>query len=289
MNRILIAGATGMLGTSLSAHLRQFEYEVISHGFITKADINFDFTDKYISFEFLDKIMPDFIINLICLSDVDLNEKDNDLANKLNVESVKNISEWISNQKTQIRFIHVSTDHLYDNAGFNKENNVTCRNIYASTKYYSEKISAQVDACILRTNFFGKSQNSSRKSFSDWVESNVKDNIPMNLFNDVYFTPLSLETLCRMINHVVKNFKSGTYNLGSNGGMSKSEFAKKLISSISDKKVTVKDISIDDMDFTATRPKGMMMDVLKFEKYFRVKLPTLESEIKTHIESIRKL
>ena len=38
-------------------------------------------------------------------------------------------------------------------------------------------------------------------------------------------------------------------------------------------------ISVDEMNFKAKRPNGMMMDVSKFEKSFKINLPTLSSEI----------
>ena len=65
--------------------------------------------------------------------------------------------------------------------------------------------------------------------------------------------------------------------------MSKSEFAHKLIANLNQKDLSLTEISVDDIGFTAVRPKGMMMNVCKFEKYFGITLPTLESEINTHI------
>ena len=91
-----------------------------------------------------------------------------------------------------------------------------------------------------------------------------------------------MDTLIEMILHVIENFKPGIYNLGSRKGMSKYEFAHKLIVNIDQKDLSLNKISVEDMDFNAIRPKGMMMDVSKFENCFGVTLPTLESEIITH-------
>ena len=271
-----------MLGSSLCMSLKKLEYNLVVHGFESKADIIIDMTNEISVISSLDQINPDIIVNLVCLSDVDKNETDQNLAYRLNVKPVKNIVQWIQAQHKDIQFIQISTDHLYDGKDLNQEENVICRNTYAATKFQAERIALEVDAAVLRTNFFGKSQNKKRQSFSDWIESNIENNTSINLFNDVYFSPLSMDTLIEMILHVIENFKPGIYNLGSRKGMSKYEFAHKLIVNIDQKDLSLNKISVEDMDFNAVRPKGMMMDVSKFEKCFGVTLPTLESEINTH-------
>lgn len=285
MLTIFIAGGTGMLGSSLCKYLRKLKYNVVVHGFENKADIMIDMTDEATVAKSLDQVNPDIIVNLVCLSDVDRNEIEHNLAYQLNVKPVENIAHWIKNQNRDIQFIQISTDHLYDSDGLNQEKNVICRNTYATTKYQADQIALDADASVLRTNFFGKSQNKNRQSFSDWIESNVANNIPMSLFHDVYFSPLSMQTLIKMIVHVIENYQPGIFNLGSRKGMSKSEFAYKLIINMHEKDLSLTKISVEDIGFTALRPKGMMMDVSKFEKYFGITLPTLESEINTHRRS----
>ena len=288
MLKIFIAGGTGMLGTNLSQYLRNLQYNVIAHGYKHEADVKSDMTKSETAISLLDKIDPDIIVNLICLSDVEKNEKDQDLAYQLNVKPVENISHWIQLRKTDVKFIQISTDHLYDNEGLNVEEDVLCRNTYATTKYCAEKIALNVDASVLRTNFFGKSQNKNRETISDWIELNVENKTPIKLFNDVYFSPLSIGTLMKMILHVMKNFKSGVYNLGSRDGMSKAEFAYKLGVPLDRESSFSTEVSVEDVGFYAIRPKGMMMDVSRFEKSFGVILPTLESEINTHLRGINR-
>ena len=81
----------------------------------------------------------------------------------------------------------------------------------------------------MRTNFFGKSR-SKNQSFSDWVYKSFRSKKIFYLFKDVYFSPLNLFTLSKMIILVIKNIDrvSGIYNLGSKNCISKKNFAIKF-------------------------------------------------------------
>jgi len=287
MLKILVLGGTGMLGSSLCKYLTEFHFDVVVHGFKNDADVVIDSIDSEAVNKAFDEIQPDLIINLVCLSDVDKNEKDQNLAYQLNVKSVENIVGWIKHNNANTKLIQLSTDHLYDTQKINSEHDVVFRNVYAATKYCAEKVAISADAVVLRTNFFGKSQTARRQSFSDWIELHLAQNMPINLFHDVYFSPLSMKTLIEMIAHVIKNFKPGVYNLGSREGLSKSEFAFTLARLIGKNKLRATKISVDDISFAAVRPKQMMMDSTKFEQTFGVTLPTLYAEIETHLSGER--
>tara|TARA_Y100001970_G_C14255143_1_gene874791 strand:+ start:6857 stop:7720 length:864 start_codon:yes stop_codon:yes gene_type:complete len=283
MRKVFIAGGTGMLGASLISHLKREGFDPIVQGYKRKADINVDMTDKKQVTKSLDIINPDIIINLICLSNVDENEKKHDLAYLLNVKPAENITSWIKNKKPKVKFIHVSTDHLYDGEGLNTEENIKIRNQYASSKYESEKVATEVDSIVLRTNFFGKSEIKDRYSFTDWIDISTKEQrFPINLFKDVFFSPLSLNTLSKMICHILKYETSGIFNLGSRDGLSKADFAYTYSNFLNENRKNTKLISVNDLNLVALRPKGMMMDVSKFENTFDVKLPTLKSEIELY-------
>ena len=281
MEKVLVAGGTGLLGTFLVKQLNDQGIKNISHGHKSEAQLNFDMTDFSQVKMFLDKINPKLIVNLVCLSDVEKNEKDYQLAKKLNIQPVVNISKWIKSKEEIIKFIQVSTDHVYDKEGISCEEDVVIKNNYARTKFEAEKIALSANALILRTNFFGRSLNPNRESFTDWIDRNIeRQNFPLNLFNDVYFSPIHISTLSEIIIKLFKSYNSGVYNLGSKDGMSKAQFALEYSDVLKNDKSKIKLTSIDKMKFAANRPKGMMMDISKFEKKFNIELPSLREEIK---------
>ncbi len=274
-----------MLGSSLASYLKIAGFKTIIQGYKIKTDINIDMTDQKSVSNILDLYSPDIIINLVCLSDVEENERNTDLAYSLNVKPVENITHWIKNNNEEVKFIHISTDHVYNKDGLNKEEDVRILNGYASSKFEAEKVASKVNSLILRTNFFGKSKLQDRPSFTDWLDISINENrFPINLFKDVFFSPLSITTLSKMIHHVLGYRHTGIFNLGSRNGLSKADFAYSYSSFLKHNKFNTKLISVDDLNFCATRPKGMMMDVSKFERLFDIQLPTLESEIESYLK-----
>jgi len=281
--KIFIAGSTGLLGRHLTEYLSTKKYDVVSHGFSKNADIVSDLTIPNETMDVLDNVNPDVCINLICLSNVDKNEQDPNLAYRLNVLPIENICEWKRLRSNDCKIIQISTDHLYDGDGINSENMLTMRNTYVLTKYAAELIAKYSDSLILRTNFFGKSRLDERSSFSDWAEDAIRNKKEIKLFDDVYFSPLWIQTLVEMIEHAFNNFVSGIYNLGSHGGMSKAGFIQQLSKVLNIPLENTQVVSVDSLGLVARRPKGMMMNVEKFENTFNVTLPALETEIKNHI------
>ena len=77
---------------------------------------------------------------------------------------------------------------------------------------------------------------------------------------------------------IIKLKKPGIYNFGSNKGISKSEFAKFVIK-LKKFKINYKEIKYENKKNLIKRPKNMVMNVKKFEKTFKLKLPNIRKEI----------
>jgi len=279
MKSILVLGATGLLGVPLSDHLENKGHRVFRHGHHAKASIQADISNFAQCHKILDDLNPDYIINLVALTDVDKCEKDPDLAYRINIKSVENILSWKSTH-LQTKIIQISTDHIYDGPGPHAEDDIKIRNTYALTKYCAEHIALRMDACVLRINFFGKSRTPGRLSLSDWLVTNLAERKPIKLYTDIYFSPLSIGTLSQNIEMVVGNFHSGVFNLGCLQGMSKRDFAVLFAQTLGLSLDSATDaFSVDCQQGAARRPMYMRMDCGLFEATFGIKLPSLAQEI----------
>lgn len=276
--KVLVLGATGLLGIPLSDYLEREGYNIIRHGFKSDADYRVDMRDFSEAQRMLDDITPDFIINLIALTDVDRCEKDPNTAYLLNVRPVENILFWAL-KHPHMKLIHISTDHVYDGVGLHSESDITIRNSYALSKYCAEHVALRGNSCILRTNFIGRSKTPERLSLSDWIVESLTNRRPIKLFTDVKFSPLSIHTLSNIIALVAGNFKTGVFNLGSADGMSKRDFSVSLAEKLGLSLESTEDVLSTDMKLTTYRPTDMRMNSALFEKTFNVKLPRLLDEI----------
>ena len=72
METILITSSTGLLGADLVPYMKKCDYKVITHSLSRNADVLFYLSDKEKSYEFLEKIKPSVIINMVSLTSVDI-------------------------------------------------------------------------------------------------------------------------------------------------------------------------------------------------------------------------
>jgi len=281
MARILIAGATGLLGSSLTPYLSEKGHEVITVGMRKEATFSADLTNHHEAFKIINLSQPELVINLIANTNVDLCESDINLAYRLNVLPIQNICNVVNSLIPNAHVIHLSSDMLYDGSGPQKESEIALRNIYSLSKFASELVVSKIQGTVLRTNFFGKSRCKDRVSFTDWIYQALLSEDHINLFDNVYFSPLSMKTLCEMINLVTDKRPIGIYNLGSRNGMSKADFAfvfAKFLNLSTEKMNRVPFKKLDNI--TARRPNDMRMDSGLFEQELHIQLPNLIDEIK---------
>ncbi len=274
MERILVTGATGLLGSSLVPALKQAGHEVIAHG-NRGGEVRFDLTDRAATHAALDRARPSVIVNLVAATDVDRCEREPHTAYLLNVRTTENLAAW----KGGSFLVQISTDQVYDGKGPQKESEIKLTNMYAFSKYTSELVALNAGGAVLRTNFFGRSRIPGRKSLSDWVVESLRGRVSISLFDDIWFAPLSFATLTQMVGRVAEAKKSGLYNLGSRDGMTKCGFALTLAKSIGLQTESASRTTSEAAHFKAYRPKDMRMDSTHFEQAFGVQLPTLHQEI----------
>lgn len=284
---IIVVGGDGLLGSTLVPFLKTKGCDVITVSRTSKtADHNIDFSDEESAKTFLDSNNPGFIINLAGLTDVDFCEASPNMSYRINVRVVENITKWIETNGSKCHLVHISTDHVYDGVGLHSENDVTITNYYAFSKYAGELAAKMIPSTILRTNFFGKSFCAKRRSISDWLYTSLKNKEKIQVFEDVFFNPLSMDTLSELIFLSMERKPSGVFNLGSREGLSKADFAFLFSEIINLDSSSMTRTTTDKVSFLKIyRPKNMIMDCSKFEKTFNLTLPTLKNEI---IEITRK-
>jgi dTDP-4-dehydrorhamnose reductase len=278
---ILVTGATGLLGSTLVPLLAARGHRVVPHGFRSAppGGVQADLRDRAATVAMLDAAMPDCIINLAALTNVDACEADPQAAYLLNVRPVENIAAWLRGHPGS-HLVHISTDQLYDGAGPHVEDAVTICNTYAFSKLAAELAAAGVPATVLRTNFFGPSRCAGRASFSDWLLAGLRAGGDVPVFTDVQFSPLSIDTLCNMIEKVAVARPAGVFNLGSRDGMSKADFAFALarVFGLPDAGLRPS-LAAAATGLKARRPADMRLDSRLFETTLGVRLPALNDEI----------
>jgi len=278
--KVMILGANGFLGSHLYNYLKE-KNNIIKCGRNKNHDIVLKKIVKSNFSKILKKTIPDVIINLIALTNVDICEKKRKKADEINAGIVKNIVDSITEVKLtkKVFFLHISTDQVYSGKGPHKEKFIRPINIYARTKLKGEKYIKKINGCVLRTNFVGKSFDNKERGFTDWIFTSLNQGKSIPVFKNVKFSPLNIKTLCKYINLVIRKKIAGIYNLGSKNGLSKAQFAIKFAKKL---KLNTKLLKVVDYKkdlLIAKRPLDMRMNINLFEKNFHVRLKSLNNEI----------
>jgi dTDP-4-dehydrorhamnose reductase len=279
--RIVVTGGSGLLGRPLVGFLRKQGFEVVSHSRSHDTDVRGDLLDVQCAHELVRQAEPEALVHLAGLTNVDECEADPDSAYRINVRTVENLVDSIHTCRFRTHLVLISTDQVYDAPGLNCEEAVVPRNTYALTKLLAEKTALQVNATVIRTNFFGKSHTPGRKSLSDWIIEQAASRAAMTLLTDVRFSPLSMDTVCAVVQRVLQRPHQGVFNAGSREGMSKRDFAHRLARRLKIDLQHARDGTTKDLTLRARRPHDMIMDSARFEQAFDFELPTLEAEIST--------
>lgn len=281
--RILITGATGMLGISIINAFKddnRFEVYGISRRVNKKVNdyngIIADITDNNVLLIILNDIKPDVIIHCAANTNVDSCNHNKEYAYKLHVEATQTLAKFNS------RFIYISTDSVFDGqkGDYCEEDDTNPLNYYADTKLEGEKVSLNSNskALILRTNIYGFHLEK-KNSLVEWALDNLLVNKKINGFNDVYFNPVYVNQLARIIKElVITKDISGILNVGSKEYISKYKFLIKLAEVFNISKSLIISKSIDDIKFDAIRPRNTTLNLDKFEYVFK-EMPSIDEGI----------
>jgi len=288
MKKILLLGGAGFLGTNLSKTLKE-RFILINQSRKKKKNfLKFDPKNIKLLKKIILKYSPDLVINLIAETNVDKCEKNLKIAKSANVLINKNLVEIYKNINKKFFVIYLSTDQVYSKKFINNEQETLAINNYAKTKLEGEKIIKEIPSTIIRTNFFGKHKiKKNKKNFLDWVYMSLKNKDQIVGFNNMYFNPLHISTLSKILIKFCQTKLIGTYNVGSKNIISKGKFilffSKKL--NMENKNFLIKDYKIKKN--LAPRPLNMGMNVSKIERKLNIRLPKIENEIKKGIDEFK--
>jgi dTDP-4-dehydrorhamnose reductase len=279
--KILILGSSGLLGLHLINYLKKYHKNFQIN--IFKRSNIYNFNNNKFCARFLKKNSFDYIINLSAITDIDFCKNNKKLTKSVNYEIVNLICKNILKYNLKCHLIHISTDQIYKKYINNFEEKFNIINYYSRTKILAEKECLKVNSTIIRTNFFGNSLNNKRLSFTDWIYYNLKKNSKIYVATDILFSPVRIKTLCKIIHLCILRKKIGIFNVGSNKGFSKYNFAIYFAKLLKMNKNLIFKTKLQKLNLVEKRHKDMRMQLKKFEKIFDYKLPSLKNEIKDEI------
>ena len=222
----------------------------------------------------------DILINCTGLTNVEECEKNPELAYYLNGYLPGEIAKITFN--SNIKLIHISTDHLFngDKERLDEKSTLNPLNIYAKSKAIGDKEVLKNDDSVLivRTNFFGNGP-SYKLSFSDKIITSLNKNEEIQLFSNVFYTPIHVHELANCVLQLIQLNSKGVYNISSNERISKFDFGIMIAEMMNKDKSLIIPIEIETKKDLTLRPKDMSLSNEKLKKSIKMDIESLRNQI----------
>jgi dTDP-4-dehydrorhamnose reductase len=269
MTRILITGASGMLGINLAIEaLSGHEVIGVDRGRLKSAPfpvIKANFFDRNAFEPALQSTRPDWVINCAALANLEECEKHPGQARILNTDLPRDLANACARQG--IKFVHLSTDAVFDGTGeavYTEEDEPNPQSIYAQTKLDGERAvqEAYPQAIIARVNFFGWSLGG-RRSLAEFFVNNLSEGNNVNGFTDVIFCPMWVTDLSRTLIDMLEKNLSGLYHVVGSQAISKYQFGLEVARRFGLRESLISPQSVERSGLTAKRSHNLWLSIHK--------------------------
>jgi len=265
MAKILITGGSGLLALNWALHKRAQDEVTLG---IHKKNVSLPrINTRFLSLESADKIQrvfddikPNIVIHTAALTNIEACEADPDLARYTNVELVKNIANACSSN--EVPLVHISTDHLFSGETHMVDEcqQVAPLNTYGRTKAEAEHhvLDIYPKTLIVRTNFYGWGSRF-KPSFSDVIIDSLRSNNTLYLFQDVFYTPILIETLVNVVHDLLNKKVSGIFHVVGDERISKFKFGLEVAELFNLDIRLIKKGKLENQHKLTRRPKDMSL------------------------------
>jgi len=286
MANILVTGANGQLGSEIRALSESYP----EHQFLFNDRDEVDITDAQQVEACFAEFQPDYCINCAAYTAVDKAETDQEIAYQINAVAVKNLATACTRFGT--RFVHVSTDYVFDGAGTEpyKEDHPTAPvSVYGKTKLQGEQeaLAGNKDVIIIRTSWvYSEYGNNFVKTMLRLMQSRPE----LGVVADQYGSPTYAADLAAAILQIVNagNWQQGIFHFSNAGVITWHNFAQ-AIQELSGLNCTVKAIATSDYPTPAKRPAYSVMSTQKIQQVYGITLKDWKESLRVCLDKLQAL
>jgi len=284
--RILVTGASGLLGLNLSLQMIGTHTIVgVDRNKLTGTPfeiVKADLLEAGVCSRLMDEVHPDAIIHTAANADIDSCESDPEGAYLLNAEFPGQLAELCV--KRGVRMIHISTDAVFDGTNdstYTEGDKPNPLSVYAQTKLDGENavLSVNSDAAVARVNFFGWSLSGTR-SLAEFFYSNLSTGQRVNGFTDVWFCTMFVGDLADTLVEMLDKGLSGLYHVVGSEALAKYEFGVKIARQFEFDEGLIQPISVEESGLKAKRSRHLQLSVHKLSTDLGLEIPGVSTGIK---------
>jgi len=279
MTRLLITGASGLLGINLAleaihrhkvlgvdrGRLKSTPFQVLQADLFQTDTIDF----------IVESTRPDWLVNCAALANLEECEQYPERARLLNTDMPGELAKICAQRR--IHLVHISTDAVFDGEKkdlYTEEDEPYPLGTYSQTKLNGERAvqSANSEAIIARVNFYGWSLNGMR-SLGELFVNNLSAGKHMNGFTDVVFCPMFVNHTAQILLSMLEKDLSGLYHVVGPQAMSKYQFGIEIARKFGLRESQIDPKSVLSSELTARRAHNLRLSTHKLSTDLGYELP----------------
>jgi dTDP-4-dehydrorhamnose reductase len=266
MTRILVTGASGLLGLNFSLqHAAQHDITGVVNSQALRPQAPFKVLTADLSLPgsgtaLLEVERPEILLHCAAVANLETAEKDPALARRVNADLPGELAE--TSRRLGVRMVHLSTDAVFDgtHGPYSESDQPNPASAYARSKWAGEQAvaAANPQAIIARVNFYGWSLNG-RRSLAEFFFNALSTGRPANGWTDVFFCPLEVSLLGNQLLEMAQQGLEGLYHVVSPECLSKYEFGCRLARTFGFDETLIEPTSVAESGLRAVRSPDLRL------------------------------
>lgn len=277
-SRVLVLGATGLLGQAMIAEAR--ERRCSPRGAARSgAELSIDVCDLVGLAALVREERPSLVVNCTAITSHAVCEEDPAMAYAVNARAPALLAEL--SVELGIGFVQISTDHFFTGDGpalHDESSRVRLLNEYARTKYAGEKLALTAPAALaVRTNIVGLRRWAHRQTFAEWALDALEKARPITLYDDFFTSSMHSRACAKTTLDLVAAGATGLVNVASSEVSSKRTFVEELAraAGIDPPRAATGSVS----ELAPRRAESLGLDVSRAQRILGRRLPGLRETV----------
>ena len=288
--RILVTGASGLLGSAVVRAASRRKHEVIGIVGKSEADIaglsrkkSIDLRDPYETERYILDTFPDAIINCAAISIPQICERSPKESRKINVELPEKLA--LLSRHLFGKFVHISSDMVFDgnSAPYSNADRPSPLNEYGKQKVESEQRVLSIapeNSIILRPSLINGNSPSGERGLHEMLFSEWAAGKTTTLFEDEFRQPVSADNTADVIVELLeRDDLKGTYHWAGTESLSRYDIGSAITRYFGlPKSLIQKSQSNGDPKF-ANRPKDLAFNLAPLDGLLKTQPQSFASQL----------
>lgn len=268
--RLLLTGASGLLGGYLRRELERTDAHVVAWGGPRSAPgmLSIDLADLDQVAAAFHAARPDVVLHAAALSSVAVAYRDPPRARQVNRLATERLAALADDAGA--RLVYVSTDLVFDGEGgaYREAEPARPLSVYGRSKLAAEPAVLAASGVVARVSLMYGPGLDGRRAFFDEQIDCLRSGRPLRLFVDEWRTPLALVTAAEALVGAAQSDFEGLLHLGGPERMSRYEMGSRLAKHLGCPQAQLTEATRDSVEAPEPRPRDTSLDSTLWRQAF---------------------